>query len=86
MKEIQGGNGHDNARFVTEVFKGERQDAMFDIISLNAGAMIYLSGLKPSISEGFKLAAETILSGKVFEKLQELQKCGVIKSEFIKSV
>ncbi len=86
LKEIQGGNGHDNARFVTEVFKGERQDAMFDIISLNAGAMIYLSGLKPSISEGFKLAAETILSGKVFEKLQELQKCGVIKSEFIKSV
>ncbi len=86
LKEIQGGNGHDNARFVTEVFKGERQDAMFDIISLNAGAMIYLSGLKPSIKEGFKLAAETILSGKVFEKLQELQKCGVIKSEFIKSV
>ena len=86
IREIQGGNGIDNAKFVTEVFKGERQDAMFDIISLNAGAMIYLSGLKPSIVEGFELARETILSGKVFKKLQELQKNGAEKSEFIKSV
>ncbi len=86
LREIQGGNSSDNAGFVTEVFKGERMDAMFDIISLNAGAMVYLSGLTPTIAEGFELAKETILSGKVYNKLQGLQQTGAGKNEFIQSV
>ena len=86
LREIQGGNSSDNAGFVTEVFKGERMDAMFDIISLNAGAMVYLSGLTPTIADGFELARETILSGKVYNKLQGLQQTGAGKNEFIQSV
>lgn len=73
LSEIQGGNGAENARLVTEVFAGKRRGAMRDIIALNAGAMIYLSGLKSSIAEGVEFAKEMIDSGVVFEKLQILK-------------
>lgn len=73
LSEIQGGNGVENARIVNEIFAGKRHGAMYDIISLNAGAMIYLSGLKPSIKEGIDAAQNMIDSGKVFENLIKLQ-------------
>ncbi|HNA71611.1 MAG TPA: anthranilate phosphoribosyltransferase, partial [Nitrosomonas sp.] len=41
-----------------------------DIVSLNAGAAIYISGIAPSLSQGIAVAQETLASGAAKAKLQ----------------
>src|SRR5690606_5525893 len=43
-----------------------------DIIALNAGAAIYVSGLAATLAEGVTLAEDTLGSGLAGEKLREL--------------
>ncbi len=44
-----------------------------DIVALNAGAIFYLDGTVKSIDEGFALAENIILSGKVKEKVESMR-------------
>ncbi|MDD3435938.1 MAG: anthranilate phosphoribosyltransferase [Candidatus Gastranaerophilales bacterium] len=73
IAEIKGGNSAHNAKIIEGIFKGEITDAKLNVIAMNAGAMIYLAGIKPDIFEGVQLALEAIKSGAVYEKLRELQ-------------
>ena len=73
ISEIQGGNAIDNSKIIQNIFKGEIKGAKRDVISMNAGAMIYLAGIRPNIFDGAKLAQEAIESGLVYENLQALQ-------------
>lgn len=43
-----------------------------DIVLLNAGAGIYVAGLRPDMAAGIALARETVAAGKAREKLQAL--------------
>ena len=43
-----------------------------DIIALNAGAAIYVSGVADSLSQGVAMAQDAIASGLAGEKVQEL--------------
>lgn len=43
-----------------------------DIVSLNAGAAIYIAGIAPSLSQGIAVAQETLASGAAKAKLQAL--------------
>lgn len=74
ISEIQGGSSLENAKIIENVFKGEIKGAMSDIICMNAGAMIYLSGIKKDIFEGAKLAQEAIEEGLAYKNLLKLQK------------
>jgi anthranilate phosphoribosyltransferase len=47
-------------------------DKAADIIALNAGAAIYVSGVADSLVEGIELAKDAIGSGLAGAKLQEL--------------
>lgn len=73
ISEIRGGNAAENAQIIQGIFKGEIKGAKSDIICMNAGAMIYLGGLTPNITEGVKLAQKAINSGIVYENLLKLQ-------------
>ncbi len=73
LKDLQGGSGIENARIVTEIFKGERKDARYNIICLNAGAMLYLYGISTDIQSGINLAQKAISQGFVYQKLLSLQ-------------
>lgn len=73
LKDIQGGSGMENAKLVTEIFKGERKDSRYDIICLNAGAMLYLYGITQNIQDGILMAQNTIQDGKVDAALKKLQ-------------
>ena len=73
LKDIQGGSGMENAKLVTEIFKGERKDSRYDIICLNAGAMLYLYGITQNIQDGILMAQNTIQDGKVDAALKRLQ-------------
>ncbi len=70
--EVVGGEPEDNAKITLSVLKGEDRSAKRDIVMLNAGCALYVTGKAKSITDGVKLAGELIDSGKAMEKLNEL--------------
>ena len=70
-QDIAGGLPEDNAGKLVAVMKGDRSPAR-DIIAMNGGAAIYVSGRAPTLKEGAMKAEEAIDSGKALEVLQRM--------------
>ena len=73
IKEVQGGNSILNAQIIQDIFKGEINGAKLNIILMNAGAMIYLAGIAPTMFEGALVAKKAIEDSSAYNKLLELQ-------------
>ncbi|MBI2991948.1 MAG: anthranilate phosphoribosyltransferase [Deltaproteobacteria bacterium] len=71
LEEIQGGNPEQCADALRTVLRGEK-GAKRDVVLLNSGAALYVSGAAGSVAEGIRLAAEVIDSGKAQAKLEQL--------------
>ena len=69
--DLKGGAPSDNAEITKAILKGEKGHKR-NAVLLNAGASLYIADKAESFSEGVKLAAELIDSGKAFETLQKL--------------
>ena len=67
---LLGGDAHLNARVLRDVLTGEERGAARDVILLNAGAAVYVSGKVKTIEEGVRLAEESIASGAAGEALE----------------
>jgi anthranilate phosphoribosyltransferase len=52
-----------------------------DIIALNAGAAIYVSGVAASLTDGVEMARDAIASGLAAEKIRELAAFTAILNE-----
>lgn len=72
LSEIQGGSALENANIIKEIFAGNINDSRLDIICMNSGAMLYLSGLSRDMFEGAKMAKDAISSGLVQDTLHNL--------------
>jgi len=70
-KDIAGGSPEENARKLVAVMRGERSPAR-DIIVMNSGAAVYVSGRASTHKEGAKNAEEAIDSGKALKVLQKM--------------
>ena len=70
-KDIVGGTADENAFITRGILDGSIQDAKRNIVLLNAGCALYITGKAGSIADGVALAAEQIDSGKALEKLNE---------------
>ncbi|MCC8191675.1 MAG: bifunctional anthranilate synthase component II/anthranilate phosphoribosyltransferase [Ruminococcus sp.] len=70
--DIIGGNASENAQITLGILKGEIRDAKRDIVLLNSGAALYVSGKADSIEAGVKLAGELIDNGSAYKKLEQL--------------
>ena len=70
-EDIAGGSIEENARDIVEIFKGKK-GAKRDIVCINSGASIYVSGLCDTIKEGAKMAEDAIDDDKAFKKLKEM--------------
>ncbi len=70
-EDIAGGTPYENASKLVNVMKGERSPAR-DIIAINSGAALYVSGKASSLPEGAKMAEEAIDSGKALETLKAM--------------
>lgn len=66
--DLVGGTPEENARITLDILKGEK-GAKRNAVLLNSGAALYIGGKSPSITDGIKLAASLIDSGKAFETL-----------------
>ena len=73
LSEIRVENAEDSAKMILSLLKGNPGPAA-DIVCLNAGAAIYVSGKCDSLKEGVSLAKLQISSNAAHEKLQQLIK------------
>ncbi|MDH5509605.1 MAG: anthranilate phosphoribosyltransferase [Nitrospinota bacterium] len=77
IEEIRGGDAARNAVILRDLLSGKK-GAPRDVVLLNAGAAILVSGKAASMGEGIILAAEAIDSGAAMAKLEKLiEFCGV---------
>jgi anthranilate phosphoribosyltransferase len=68
---LLGGDAHLNARILRDVLTGQEIGAARDIILLNAGAAIHVSGKAKSIGEGVGLAEKSISNGSAVQALDD---------------
>ena len=71
LADIRGGDLVDNVRIIREILEGER-GAGRDIVTLNAGAAVYVGGLARDLHEGILLAEESINAGNALLRLDGL--------------
>jgi len=71
LEDLRDGNAEASAAIVRGVLRGDKGPAR-DVVLLNSGAALYVSGTAATIAEGLRLAAESIDSGKARQKLEQL--------------
>ncbi|HEX7576360.1 MAG TPA: anthranilate phosphoribosyltransferase, partial [Candidatus Methanoperedens sp.] len=71
IADIAGGTPQENAKDIVDVLKGKK-GAKRDIIVVNAGAALLVSGKAQSLEAGIKMANVSIDSGAALKKLNEL--------------
>ena len=72
LSDLIGGDASDNLRLITDIFNGSGVAAQRDAIAATTGAMLYLGGKVPSLSEGTTAALAQLASGAVAEHLQTI--------------
>lgn len=70
ISEIAGGTPEENARDIVDVLKGKK-GAKRDIITINAGAALLVSGKAETLASGIMMAARSIDSGAALNKLKD---------------
>jgi len=71
LEDLRGGNAEQSAAIVRGVLQGDKGPAR-DVVLLNGGAALYVSGSAASVKDGMSLAASSIDSGKARQKLEQL--------------
>jgi anthranilate phosphoribosyltransferase len=75
LEEIRGGSAAENAALIRKIFDGER-GAPRDIVAINAGAALTVTGVVKTLAEGAEIAGEAIQSGGAKGKLEEMARFG----------
>lgn len=72
--EIKGGTPKENAEITLDILSSKEKGAKRNIVLLNSGCALYVTGKADTISEGIKLAEKSIDSGAALNKLNSLIK------------
>ena len=70
-QDLVGGTPEENAQITRDILNGQKGHKR-NAVLLNAGASLYIGGKADSMSDGVKLAAELIDSGKAAATLEKL--------------
>ncbi len=73
LEDIQAQTPQESARIIRDVFSGHPGSCR-NMVLLNAGAGLYISGKSSSIQEGLNLAAQVLDSGKAAETLEAVKR------------
>ena len=68
LEELKAENAYESLALIYDAFAG-KEGAAKDIIALNAGAAIYVSGLVNSLENGINKASEVLTNGSAQDKL-----------------
>jgi anthranilate phosphoribosyltransferase len=72
LESLQGGSPQENAEMIRAIFLGE-QGPRRDVVIMNAGAALVVSGIATDLREASSWAAKAISSGAALEKLERLK-------------
>lgn len=64
-------NAEDEAKRIRAILNGRGTDSARDIVAMNAGLILYVTGLAETIKKGIDVGLEKIETGKAAEKLDE---------------
>lgn len=62
----------DNVKIIVDILTGKKDDAYVDLVCLNAGNILQLSGIVDTIENGYYISKKQIHSGKTIDKLIEI--------------
>jgi anthranilate phosphoribosyltransferase len=71
LEEIRGGSPEENAKKLVEILSGTRNPGR-DIVAMNSGAALYVSGIAENLFDGARMAEEAIDSGRALETLKRM--------------
>lgn len=71
LEELHGGNAEESAVIMKSVLQGD-QGSPRNVVLLNSGAALYVSGSAATLQDGIRLGAESIDSGRARQKLDQL--------------
>lgn len=71
VEKIRGGTPAENARLIERIFTNE-PGAPHDIVAMNAGATLVVTGVAKTLREGAEVAREAIQNGSAEKKLKEM--------------
>jgi anthranilate phosphoribosyltransferase len=71
---LLGGDAHLNARILSDILSGDEQGAPRDVVLLNAGATIFVSGQAKTMQEGVRLAEKSVDEGAALAALEDFVK------------
>lgn len=71
LHELVGGAAEENAEITRNILSGKERGPKRDAVLLNAGLSLYIGGKVPGITEGVRMAAQLIDSGKAKAKLEQ---------------
>ena len=72
LQTLRGGDARTNAAIIETILKGERSPRR-DVVLMNAGAALMVSGAASSLAEGFSMAGDAIDKGAAFQRLRLLR-------------
>jgi anthranilate phosphoribosyltransferase len=72
IEHLRGGDAEANARIVSAVLEGSRQDEARALVIMNAAAALFLGGAASDLKEAAALAADAIDRGSALQKLELL--------------
>ncbi|WP_078553279.1 anthranilate phosphoribosyltransferase [Bacillus alkalicellulosilyticus] len=72
LEDIQVSTTEESADLIEAIFKGEANQTATNVVLLNAGAALYISGKAASIKEGVIVAKAGLQSGKVYTQYKRL--------------
>jgi anthranilate phosphoribosyltransferase len=72
LADLAGGDRKANAEIVRRLLRNEDRGPKRDAVLLNAGAALFVADKTKSVSEGWELAEEILISGRAKTKLKEL--------------
>jgi anthranilate phosphoribosyltransferase len=73
LKTLKVNTVEESYKIFMDMLKNKNETAV-NIVSLNAGAAIYVSGIKENLKDGIKFAKEIIVSGKALKKFEDIKK------------
>jgi anthranilate phosphoribosyltransferase len=77
LKDIKVTTSMQSAQLIRQIFQNKSTDSAKNIVALNAGAALYVSGICSSFGSGVRQAVHLIESKTAYQMLSDLQKEGV---------
>lgn len=71
-EEVLGGDAAHNAALMRELLAGRRDSAIADMVALNAGAGLYVTGRSAHLADGVRQAREALYAGRATATLDAL--------------